>query len=446
MKRGLAIGLALLATSPYVFSPSANARIRGSFKSSTDFYQQKLGQPTDDLTPFLLLDVGGKNKITKKFRFQWRLFAAGNMEAEGEGATEGTPFNEAGYVDLPEAFFELKAGSSKFKLGMNTINWGVVDGYSPSSVVNTSAFFHPLRTYKRGAPMIEWQLGGDKFGFEALYIPRQPRSVLPATDSRWLPRDILVNLSSLIPQVTFPDRIEYTYGPEIEASGAGVKARDHNAGARLYAHLGKVDLQLTHFEGLSAAPKVKVLGTINSTADGFVGTNPMELRPVSYRIRNTGAGITYAGDSVIFRLESAYQDTLTSMKDNLGLQPWSWTSAAGMETNLNIGSTTMTAILQYYQTENPQKADNLISSSYRLFDQTGVLALRWPFNDDLVMSGSVLYEMVNKGLFWTAGFENKFADALKWGVSWRDFSAGEEGLIRTFEKNDHFALDLSYYF
>jgi hypothetical protein len=45
-----------------------------------------------------------------------------------------------------------------------------------------------------------------------------------------------------------------------------------------------------------------------------------------------------------------------------------------------------------------------------------------------------------------AGFENKLSDSLRWGLSWRDFSAPEEGLIKTFDRNDHATLELTYYF
>jgi len=45
-----------------------------------------------------------------------------------------------------------------------------------------------------------------------------------------------------------------------------------------------------------------------------------------------------------------------------------------------------------------------------------------------------------------AGFDQRLSDSLKWSVSWRDFSAGRDGLIKTYERNDHAGMDLIYYF
>ena len=351
------------------------------------------------------------------------------------------PFNELLYVDLPEGFVERKWGPSKLRAGMNTVNWGVVDGYSPSNVVNTSAFFHPMRTPKRGAPMVELQTGGEAFGLHALYIPRQPRPILPATDSRWLARDMLVNLSSALPTVQLPQRLDYAYGSEVELD----HARDNNYGLKLNSHAGSWDFQATHFEGASPFPKIGPSLVVNSAPTGFVAQSPIQLNPISYRIRNSGLGITYAGDKWIYRFESVYKHTVSDGAA-YGLQPWSWVNVAGVETNIEMGRSALTVIAQYYHTDTPLKADNYISSSYRLFDRTGVLGLRWPVNDSWLVAVSALFETNTHGLYWTAGVEQKIKDVFKWGVGWRDFSAQDPGLIKTFDKNDHVNLDLTYFF
>jgi hypothetical protein len=349
------------------------------------------------------------------------------------------PFNEKLFADLPEAFIEVKSGSQKLRAGMNTVNWGVVDGYSPSNVLNTSAYFSPLRTYRRGSPMVEWQTGGEAFALHAVYIPRQPRAILPETNSRWLPRDVLLNTYSAFPQLDLPEVPEYTYLGEHELD----HARTHNYGLKISSHVGSVDLQVTHIDGASPFPKVVPRPEIFSGANNFYLANPIALIPISYRTRTTGGGLTYAREKWIYRLESAYQHTIS---DNANLQPYSWTSAAGVETNFEMGSSALTVIAQYYYTQNPQSADNQISSSYRLFDRTGALALRWPVNDNWTFSASSLYETKSKGLFWTANLEEKLSENMKFGLGWRDFSAANPGLIKTYEKNDHVTLDLSYFF
>jgi len=427
-----------------------SASFSGSIKSSTDNYTQNLGAPTETLIPHLSGELSGKHKFSKRLRTQWKFTGWSNLEAEPSGATEEIPFNEQVFADIPEGYIERKWGNSKFRAGMNTVNWGVVDVYSPSNVVNTSAYFHPMRTPKRGSPMAELQTGGEALSLHALYIPRQQRAILPATNSRWLPRDVLVNLNSALPAVVLPEQLDYTFGDEIELEGDGAKARDHNYGAKLHSHLGSWDFQLTHFDGASPFPKLRPLLTINTVGNEFVADPAIRLDPVTYRIRNSGAGITYAGESWIYRLEGAYThvESMGFKEDSggFGLHPWCWTAVGGIETNVNAGAKTLTVIAQYYYTEIPIPADNYISSSFRLFDRTGVLGLRLPWNDKISFSASALLETKTNGLFWTAGFEQKIQDALKWGLGWRDFSAQDAGLIKTFDKNDHVTLDLAYFF
>lgn len=427
-------------------APNALA-ITGSLKSSTDFYQQKLGRPTDELVPFGQLELNDRHKFSKRFRFQWKFVALGNFEAAKPEDNEERLASEQSFLDLPEAFFQYKNGASEFRLGMNTVNWGVVDISSPSNVVNTSAFLHPLRLPKRGSPMVEWQWDKETFGISMLYIPRQPRAVLPARDSRWLPRDVLTNMPVSITTdelgtVLLPDELRYSYLADRELD----HARDHNYGVKLKSRLGSFDFQLTYFEGMSQLPKIRLQATISSNPDGSWSADPdIGLGQVFYKVRNSGFGMVYAADRAIFRVETNYQHTLSSVT-NQGIHPWVWSSVLGVETNFDLGTSSLTILAQYYHTEIPTKADNLISSSYRLFDRTGVLGLRWPVNDSWLLSASTFIETQTQGLFWTAGVENKISDALKMAVSWRDFSAEKVGLIKTFDKNDHANLELTYFF
>ncbi len=166
----------------------AYADLNGTLKSSTDIYNKDLGAPTETIIPYGILDLNGKTKFTKKLRFQYRLFALANFESKSSP--------EKAYGDVPEAYLDFKmASSARLRLGMNTVNWAVTDVSSPSDVVNPLAIFHPLRIYKRGSPMLELQYDKEVLGVHAIYIPRQRRSLLPSEDSRWLPRQFLVNLS-----------------------------------------------------------------------------------------------------------------------------------------------------------------------------------------------------------------------------------------------------------
>jgi hypothetical protein len=272
-------------------------------------------------------------------------------------------------------------------------------------------------------------------GFEAIYIPRQQKSLLPSTDSRWLPRKLLLNFQYRGDKILLPDFIEYEYKKDEILD----HALDHNAGLRLSSHLGSVDLYLMHFEGTAPQPKARPIVTLNNNQ----AVSPVALRPLHYRVRTSSFGAVYAGESLIFRVETAYQHSIS--QDPL-IQPWAWSSVAAVETNFNLGRSTLTVLGQYYYAQNPQESDNMITSTYRLFDRTGVLGFRWPVSETLLLTGSVLYETKTRGKFFMAGFEQKLSDVLRWGMGWRDFSAEVDGLLKTYDKNDHANLELIYFF
>jgi hypothetical protein len=414
------------------FATASHAGVSGQLKSSTDYYPTTIDKEIDDLVPYLMLDLNGKNKLARKLRFQWHAFALGNLESESEP--------EQAYGDLPEAFVEWKNSILRMRLGMNTVNWGVVDVSAPSDAVNTQALFHPLRTYKRGAPMLEINGGDEAFALTALYIPIQQRPLMPSADSRWLPRQFLYNVVSEGYRVVVPETLEYRFLPPQSLD----HALENNWGVRLTSHVGSLDLSAMHFEGAHSSPKARLeITAVPGGVNELITTNPIELTLVTYRVRTSGAGLVWARENWIHRLETAYQHTIS--EDEL-LQPWSWSSVYATETNVDIGSQSATLLFQYYYTVNPQAADNMISSSYRLFDRTPVLGFRYPLSDDVTATGSVLYETGTKSMFWMAGFDQKLSDTLRWGLGWRDFSAQEDGLIKTFEKNDHASMDLTYYF
>lgn len=405
----------------------AKASVSGQLKSSTDIYAQKLGEPTDTVVPYLNLDLNGKEKISKKWRLQWQASVVSNPKSQTAP--------EKLFPDVKEAFIQYKESPLELRAGYNTVNWGVVDISSPSDVINPSAFFHPLRISKRGSPMIEAQIQEDNWSLHAIYIPRQQKAALPSADSRWLPRKFIINEQVQGIKILLPDFFEY----QIDSSQELDHALDHNSGLRFTAHVGSFDLSLMHFEGAAPQPKVKPI--INMNANEV--QSPVLLRPIYYRIETTGLGVVLAQESFILRMESAYQHTIS---DSPLVQPWSWSNVVGIETNVDIGSTTATVLAQYYYTKNPQSPDNMISSNYRLFDRTVMIGTRWAYSDELLFTASALAETTTSGFFLMASFEQKLGENLKWGAGWRDFSASKDGLLKTFDRNDHANIEIIYYF
>lgn len=423
------LGIALGATDSI-----ASATFGGQLKSSSDYYPYHLSDKTKDLSPYLSVELTEKYKFNKRIRFQARALGLTNPESQYSP--------EKLYGDLPEAFLELKSSDFKLRGGMDTVNWGLVDVSSPSDVINPQALFHPLRSYRRGAPMVEALWDKQVIGFHLIYIPRQQAPLLPSKDSRWLPRRSLLNLSALGTKIVLPSFIEYDYLPSVTLD----HALDHNAGIKLTSHLDGWDFQVTHFEGVAPSPKVTIPDIhINTdpTMTYAAVVSPIQLAPLYYRVRTTGLGISWAREKWIYRFESAYQHSISS---HPFVQPWMWSNVFAVETNVPVGTTTMTWLAQFYYTKNPQAADNMISSNYRIFDRTAILGTRWALSDDVTITASVLYEIEQMGFVLMGGFEQKLSESLKWGLGWRNFSASKDGVLKTYSYNNHGTLDLTYYF
>ncbi len=417
-----------------VAAAGAQASPTGQIKSSTDVYPMRVSKATDDVVPYLNLEIADKYKLSKRLRLQFKGIAWVNPEAKG------TPENH--YADLPEAFAEWKATSDfKLRLGMNTLNWGVVDIFSPSDMANPVVLFTPTRVIKRGTPMLEAQWDNSTFGFHAFYSPWQQSPLLPSMDSRWLPRKLLLNVQFGSTRILIPNNLEYTREQTTNLNNA----LNHNAGLKFSAHLGGMDMQLAHIEGVAPSPKVRPTITLAGSATGrdLEAQSPIGLGIVNYRVRTSSMGLTWAREKWIYRFESAYQHTISN---NDLLQPWSWANVFAIETNMDVGTSTITWLAQFYYTQNPQSPDNLISSNYRLFERTGIVGGRWAYSDTLTLTASILYETRQQGAFASVGFEQKLSDSLKWGLSYRDFSAAQDGLLKTYDRNDHASMDLLYYF
>jgi len=427
--RRLKIAHLLIYGSICAFASAAWGRPNGQLKATVDSYPTHLGESTEDLVPYVNTEIGDKYRLGRRWRAQWRLFALSNTTAKG------APENL--YGDLPEGLIEYRAGSRlKLRAGMDTINWGMTDVNSPSDTVNTVALFHPLRTHKQGAPMLQTQIGGDRLNLDLLYVPIQRRPQMPSVNSRWLPRSFLMDVEAEGEKILIPKFIEYEWDKPQTLD----RALQHGAGAKLASHLDGLDLQLTYYRGAATSPKVLPTQLV---FDANELRSPVHLTAYTYLVETTGFGFAWARENWIFRGESAYQHTLS---DRSFLQPWSWSNVLAVETNLEVSSKTITILAQAYWAKNPQPADNLISSSYRLFDETLLLGGRLAWSDDLTFLLSSLYENNTRGLFWMVGFEQKLKDQLRWGLGWRALEAQRDGLIKTFERNDHATLELTYFF
>lgn len=410
----------------------------GKLESLTEYFPTDLGGPTNTVTPRLGIELDQDGKMNKQFRYSFKGTFQSNL------ASKYQPENY--FADLYEAYVEYKP-NRKFKtiIGWNTVNWGVLDLYSPMDVVNQHTYFDPLNTQKRGAPMVDFEWKPRGWEMSAIYIPFQAKPIFPSNDSRWLPRSSIsnVNVNVLNQPATaiLPPSPVY----DIQSPVTVNSALNHNFGLNLVKHWESFDLHGMYFNGAASTPSFLLDLNGAFTPPVFNLNNPIVLHPMFYRTETSAIGFTANLGDVILRGESTYIATVHP-PDAYNISPWMWQNGVALEKNWDLGSTTLTQLVHYYYAKYPNAGSNLPDSGYRLFDNSGMLGFRWAINDEKYFYASILYNFPQQGIFWIAGYSQKLTDALRWDVSWRDISARKDGLLKTYGQNDHAVLDLTYFF
>jgi hypothetical protein len=425
------------------FVVSSAQALSGKLESLTEYFPKDLGPPTYTVAPRLGIELDQDQKVTKKFSYSFK----GTFQSNP--ASTSQPENYFG--DLKEAYVEYKPNrSTKVLLGWNTVNWGVLDLYSPMDVINQHTYFNPLNTDKRGAGMVNLQWNPRGWSFSGIYIPAQAKPILPSSDSRWLPRDSIKSFSANNEIADLPPFVRYDIQDPVTLN----QALNNNYGFKIERHWDAFDLHAMYFNGASSMPSivpdVANAPLINLNPQTVQLTNPVILHPLFYRTQTTGLGFSGTIGDVIVRGESTYQSAVGDNDVGYFYSQWSWQHGLGLEKNWEVGRYTVTTLVHYYYGVYPHDDStfdsNIPTSGFRLFDNAPMFGFRWAISDEKFFYGSVLYNIAQQGFFWTVGYQQKLTDAIRWDISWRDISASKDGLLHAYDKNDYAVMDLSYFF
>lgn len=410
-----------------------DTQFSGQFSVETQYSWAELSEPTRTLDTILHFQPELDLKFNRRSRMHFKPLLRSNI------STEEKP--EQLFLNAQEAYWEIKTHPLRVRLGQNIYNWGVLDGYSPVDVVNGRVMYNPLMTDKRGAPTVDLNYEGDGFQLQLLYVPLQARTILPSTDSRWLPREVIIaNTKTDEGTLVLPNIFKYYYPGYDELDDALA----NNFGARLSRRWNDFDLALTYFEGSNIVPQVR----LQVQAD-LIPVNPpflqarsdIGLMPIYYRQRTVGGTLVWAPSDIIIKAESAYSH---SISENTLIPAWSWQNGLGLELPWHAGSSSFTSVFQVYYGENRDPIDNLISSSGRLFDRSLIVGTRWSASTETNLLVSFLYDYQLQSYFFHGVFDHKFSEKFKGEISLDVIEGDANTLLGTYDKNDRVCLKLSY--
>jgi len=419
-------------------STAVETTFSGLIGIEEQYYSDELPEPTRQNDELIYFQPELDLKFNRRSRMHFKPSVRANI------STDETP--EQVFLNVQEAYWEIKTHPLRLRLGQNTYNWGVLDGYSTLDIVNGRVMFNPLQAERRGAPTVDIQYEGDWLQLQLLYIPAQARTLMPSADSRWLPRDVLINTDSLDQVVLLPPSFRYFYLKKAELDDA----LSNNYGARLTSRWNDFDFSLMFFEGSSQMPQFTIVAPfvlvdpgdpVLGTPEVIQATGDVGITPLYFRQRAVGGSIVWAPSDLILKLESTYVDSISK---NPLISEWAWQNGVGIEYPWNIGTSSFTSVLQVYYGENKDPVDNMVSSAGRLFDRAAIFGTRWSLSTDFNCLFSFLYDYEFETNYLRLAMDYKFTDNFRIDIA-GDFIDGDRGtFLGSYAKNDRYSLKLSY--
>lgn len=349
------------------------------------------------------------------------------------------------FFDPGQAYFKYKGETTNIQLGSNLLTWGVTDGYNPLDVVNARQYHDPLHSVKLGAPSLLLSHSTATSEQELIYIPKNRSSILPGTQSRWLPRQIYIPRSldnNVI--LLLPENLNYTY----ESRETLNKALDHNLGLRLQWHLdsslGAIDLSFTGFEGAANFPIVqpKVTGTvIQISPELILQTDPdVVLGTKDYRHRV--GSFSWVSSQLGFLLKYA-----TNYSQSLGDDPllpgWTQENVVGLEKSFNIGSEGLLVGILQHSFINTEKENASNLSVTEIFRRAWMAGGRFTWGENWTFTALGLYDSLRYSHFQQYALARRLADVWTLQLSAELIAGHEETPLGVYNNNDNYRLSLS---
>jgi hypothetical protein len=358
------------------------------------------------------------------------------------GDPSSTSQRERFIADVNEANIDWRFGDWQARAGINSVAWGVTDVFNPLDVVSARRYTDPLNSEKRGVPSFDLSWEREGWRAEAIYVPFQQESILPGENSRWLPRDISFSRTSPDFRATIAPQFKYAWADKVEFDDA----LKNNYGFRLERHGSGLDLTAIFFQGAPTAPAI-FTPVINGYTDptnikNFYATD-ITLQPRYYLRRTVGIGAVWTLETMIVRFAAANSDRISVGQ---ALPGWAQSAVLGIEKNFPIATSTLTMVVQGTWGQHEDQADNSITSLDRIFDKSGMLALRLATDGNWAWNVATLYDGAYAGWYGLAKTERKISDGFTASLQ-GDYLDGPAGTpLGTYRRNKRLTLGLAVFF
>ncbi len=323
------------------------------------------------------------------------------LRADGEDAGRE-------HADLRELLWLHIDGDNEWRVGVNTMFWGVAESQHLVDVINQIDAVEGIDgEEKLGQPMIHWKRYEDWGVVDVLVLPGFRERPFQEAEGRLRP-----------PLVVDTDQAEYESSDEDSHVDFAL---------RFSQTYGDLDLGLSLFDGTSREPLL--LPALDS--DG----RPV-LIPFYEQMTQFGVDAQLIYEDWIYKLEYIHRNA-DSNDFNAAVAGFEYTLYGIYESDLDLG-----LLLEYSHDDRPEDERGA-------FDRDVFLGGRFTFNDEQsseILAGFIVDVDKNSRSFRVEG-NRRFGDSWKGTLELQTFSnMDSDDVLTAFEKDDFVLLEMAYFF
>lgn len=426
--------LFLFCQTPFVFAARKTEwSLHLDGKLETTSFQQEYGEDTNsDLQKLELVPI-----YRWKYLDSWRLHVKPLFIANPNNNSE----EERYFFDPGETFIRFQTETISLQAGYNLFTWGVTDGYNPLDILNPKQYFDPLHSRKLGALSLSFTQALGSWEYDLVYFPQNRGSILPGTESRWLPREVFIPQTadnSLV--LLLPENLRYDYSSRVELGDA----LKNNFAIRLQRRGSFIDFAISGYEGVAAFPFVEPVVTgdiIQVSPKTVIQVDPdVLLNTYDYRIRQTGFTFVSNQWNFLFKAAASYTQ---SLEDNPALQAWTNENVLGLEKTFNIGNDGVLIGILQYSFINTEKQNDSNLSITEIFRSAYMIGGRLTWREVWNLNLIGLYDSLRGSNFQELSLSRRFYDAWIATLTANFIQGSSTTPLGVYEKNDSLSLSLS---
>ncbi len=323
------------------------------------------------------------------------------LRADGEDAGRE-------HADLRELLWLHIDGDNEWRIGVNTMFWGVAESQHLVDVINQIDAVEGIDgEEKLGQPMIHWKRYEDWGVIDVLVLPGFRERTFQEAEGRLRP-----------PLVVDTDQAEYESSDEDSHVDFAL---------RFSQTYGDLDLGLSLFDGTSREPLL---------LPGVDGDGNPVLIPFYEQMTQFGVDAQLIYEDWIYKLEYIHRNA-ESNDFNAAIAGFEYTLYGILESDLDLG-----LLLEYSHDDRPE-------GERGAFDRDVFVGGRFTFNDEQsteILAGFIVDVDKHSRSFRVEG-NRRFGDSWKGTLELQTFSnIDPEDVLAAFEQDDFVLLEMAYFF